>query len=676
MSNEIEIRVTSKDVTDAGFASVDAKVRGMETRTGTSLGRIKEKFKKTGEESGTAFANETTKALEKGLAGAEAKLAGARARLAKAMSLGDVSDKQRASIEYDIKLHESSVKDFSSKLKAEGEKAGKLLAEGAGKEAEGGFKRLASKFTKIGGDVGEGMATGAVKGFSSIGGLLTDNPVLAAVSGALILGLTPLIVTGLGAAIGLALGAGIIGAGIMAAVKTDPSIATAFDGLEARASKTMKSFGKSFAGPVKEGIGILDQALAHIDPAIQRIGVRMGPLVTSIASGIGGMIQSMMPGLEHMANAMAPLFEQLKTDLPEIGAGVGSLLDSIAKAGPGELKFFHDFVNITSSTLAGIGKLIEGMSGVYDGMSRFGDAINNVLNPEKEATSATHELESAQSGMALAAGKAAAAIMDLQNRLVDAGMAVLSMRGAQRGFQAAIDAVSASIKSNGRNLDTNTAKGRANQEVLDAIADSTMRVYKSQQAAHGSQNTLNGTMQRGADASYKAARAMGQTTAQAFAYTKSIYGIPPSKNTLIQALGAAKSAKEIRDLKAEIASLKDKNVNVTTTYTTVERQGPNANGTGHHGGFAHGGIVGGAASGGNRSGRMWVGEAGPELVTLPPGSQVRTAGDSKRMAAEGGHGSEVRIILDARGADDGLLRLLRKMIRVEGGNVQKALGTA
>ena len=43
-----------------------------------------------------------------------------------------------------------------------------------------------------------------------------------------------------------------------------------------------------------------------------------------------------------------------------------------------------------------------------------------------------------------------------------------------------------------------------------------------------------------------------------------------------------------------------------------------------------------AATGGSRSGLTWVGEFGPELVNLPSGSWVNTAGQSRQMVAAGG----------------------------------------
>jgi phage-related protein len=92
-------------------------------------------------------------------------------------------------------------------------------------------------------------------------------------------------------------------------------------------------------------------------------------------------------------------------------------------------------------------------------------------------------------------------------------------------------------------------------------------------------------------------------------------------------------------------------------------------------GFAHGGIVGQAASGGTRSGLTMTGEHGPELLRLPPGTQVRSNPDTRRIGAgaeDGSGGGTLRILLDGTG----LLAGLRKEIRAKGGNVQTVLGTS
>lgn len=116
-------------------------------------------------------------------------------------------------------------------------------------------------------------------------------------------------------------------------------------------------------------------------------------------------------------------------------------------------------------------------------------------------------------------------------------------------------------------------------------------------------------------------------------------------------------------------------------------------------GKATGGVVGAAATGGLRSSLTWVGEQGPELLDLPAGSRVFSNPDSRRMWAEAqtpwasmlttqrqgryapsvsaGASQQEPIVLELRSSgsqvDELLLQILRKAVRVRGGNVQLIL---
>lgn len=93
-------------------------------------------------------------------------------------------------------------------------------------------------------------------------------------------------------------------------------------------------------------------------------------------------------------------------------------------------------------------------------------------------------------------------------------------------------------------------------------------------------------------------------------------------------------------------------------------------------GFAHGGIVG-AMGGGPRSGLTLVGEHGPELAFLAPGTMVKSNPDTMRMLSNAaGSGGTTSLTIDSSGSrfDELLLEILRKSVRARGGNVQVVLG--
>lgn len=94
--------------------------------------------------------------------------------------------------------------------------------------------------------------------------------------------------------------------------------------------------------------------------------------------------------------------------------------------------------------------------------------------------------------------------------------------------------------------------------------------------------------------------------------------------------------------------------------------------------FAHGGVRGmsAAATGGVRSNMTLVGEQGPELVNLAPGSHVRSNADSRRLASNGGSGGTPALIFKSSGrrVDDLLLEILREAIHQRGGDPIAVLG--
>lgn len=95
-------------------------------------------------------------------------------------------------------------------------------------------------------------------------------------------------------------------------------------------------------------------------------------------------------------------------------------------------------------------------------------------------------------------------------------------------------------------------------------------------------------------------------------------------------------------------------------------------------GFAKGGVRGmsAAATGGVRSNMTLVGEQGPEIVNLPPGSHVRSNSDSRRLAGQQGGGGAATFLFKSSGrrVDDLLLEILREAIHQRGGDPVAVLG--
>lgn len=207
-----------------------------------------------------------------------------------------------------------------------------------------------------------------------------------------------------------------------------------------------------------------------------------------------------------------------------------------------------------------------------------------------------------------------------------------------------------SFKDNGATIDENSEKGARNVEVIDNIV-------------------------RGYEKARESAIEMGGGTEEAYAKANKTYNDQIGKlQSLLVKLGIGKQAaadflNQFYNKDVTIA------VHVRVTETgPVSVQGVVSTGVPLRGAYAHGGVVGGyraaAAAGGPRGGRVLVGEDGPEIADLPPGTNMHTAGDSARMMAAG---NTTTITLLVMAGDDSaythaLVTGIRDHVQVLGGD--------
>ncbi|MCP3820060.1 hypothetical protein NLX86_18765 [Streptomyces sp. A3M-1-3] len=161
------------------------------------------------------------------------------------------------------------------------------------------------------------------------------------------------------------------------------------------------------------------------------------------------------------------------------------------------------------------------------GMGELGKSeLRGQLTQYREALAdAKFEAQLAAEGMGLfgqqalaVSGKLAAqkASADGLRQSINAlAQAQLIARGGIRGMEAAIDAADAAFKENGKTLDENTAKGRANNQALDDLAGATMRAAEGARENGASWETVNGIYDRGRGKLVSVARQMGLNEGQA-----------------------------------------------------------------------------------------------------------------------------------------------------------------
>ncbi|MCX4780122.1 hypothetical protein [Streptomyces sp. NBC_01264] len=464
--------------------------------------------------------------------------------------------------------------------------------------------------------------------------------------------------------------------------------------------KELGATGK-FTGELKKSFGDMDglvQKMGQLQEATKKAGdAGKGafgfkiPVLDDIGNWLGTKSVEMAKG-EESARALGDAFK-----------GIDAALANVVKSGNADLAAAA-FDGIAESAAKDGRSLQE----VKDLMPSYGEALANVA-AEQEITARSMGLFGEQA-------VAVQAKLDLQKQSADGlRQSIQALNDANRsaldgmiGFEAAIDAAAKGAAENAGSLDMvngvldlNGEKARTAASLLSALAAKTGEAALAARENGASWETVGGIYERAREQMIANAREMGLNKDQAKALTDQLLAAPGEMTSYLRGdikdldaklkdararLAAAPSSKqvairaEISDLlakkkqaQAALDSLDSKTVYIRTIYQNFTSNHPGGQAQ------AHGGIIG-AAGGGPRSRMTLVGEQGPELVDLAPGSRVRSNPDSKRIAAGmaggGGGGGPilVQVMLDGRQLAQVLVDPLQYEIGTRGGNVQSVLG--
>jgi DNA uptake protein ComE-like DNA-binding protein len=197
----------------------------------------------------------------------------------------------------------------------------------------------------------------------------------------------------------------------------------------------------------------------------------------------------------------------------------------------------------------------------------------------------------------------------------------LSAREAERSYQEAIDAVTASIRENGKTLNINTAEGRANQATLDALAQSgsnrAQSIYDQVYATRGqvaAEAAATAAYRQGREQLIRSAMQMGMTEEAARRLADEIMAIPTQWTTRVTLVGADSAIARANAVEAAVKRLTGKTIRVRVTGG----RGGNLEG------FAGGGPILGPGPKGVDS----------KAIMAAPGEHMLTA---REVDAAGGH---------------------------------------
>ncbi len=480
-------------------------------------------------------------------------------------------------------------------------------------------------------------------------------------------------------ALGSAVGAGLatIGEGALL-LRENPAVVNAATSLGATAADSFGKAAEPMAGSIVTALSTVEDSVRELQPQFQQVFSTSAKFIQPLTNGLMGLIENVLPGFTNMLRQSQPIFDQLEESLPEIGTSLGNVFEAVGSVAPSIASQLGVLLDVTSLTLdvvaelirifgpgAGaillfvgalklVGPIISGITAVTRLMNAtmlatpwgllaagalglgyaLGSLIDELTESEEKAGTASGKftlLDTVLANVRTETVRGFASMIQYNTAVESIIANVQRATRASIGWEESLDQVTESVKRNGRTLDINTEKGRANATALLNSADAAVAVREA--------NIKSGMSAEQANKKYQE-------------QISRLYGI--AKNA-----GFAES--ELTKLIGQY----DVKIVIRTTLTGAA----GALGLGPLSGILNGmNKISQKASGGIVGGMTLLGEDGAELVNLPQGSTVYPAGQSQRMmnAAGAGQGGELTaVIRSAPGADSALMDALLKLLRIE-----------
>lgn len=689
MPNEVKIKIVADKPDTSGFKDVNEELKKTQAEakaTTRSTEDLNEQFKKTGvsaddlgdsikasgdamtdaDRAGTQHKN-TLSSLEDQYKKVNADIATSRGELVKlTRAFADTDDAaQRLDVGKAIDKLNADLKRSTAAKKV------LLNVEPRLDESGGSQNRLIAQLQKISPALGK--AVGNQWGLAIAGGIaVAIGPELLSAAASGIIG-------------GVGIG-GIVG-GIALAMQ-DPEVQVAANTLTSTFIDTIgKSATKWFQAPILDAIPVARGFLLHINDDAERIFRNLAPYIKPLVEDIGAFAENFTGALVKVSSQAGPAIAAIGGSVKLIGDGIGDFLVSISANGETAAGNLELVAGALADVLKYTGDLINVATKITDNPWLTGPLMPLLRQHYKELAGASKDASEATGTVA--------------KSMTDAEMAAIGERDALEGLaselKAQTDPVFAVINAQDklkeaqqRAKDAQKQGKKGTDDYNKAIRDAALASLDLEGAVGKLGQTFTGKLTPEMIATLESAgftkkeiknlqdqfydtKDAGDKFAKDYEANATVNGVNPAKRQLTELERLAKSY-----AKTWTATMI---TNFVQTGKPSSSAHYNPQTLGH--GLAHGGIKG-AASGMIGSDLTWVGEQGPELVTLPVGSTVHSAPDSQRMAGAWGGGGDgggqpivVVIELDGQQVAKAVVEPLRGAVRQLGaGSVQRYLGQA
>ncbi len=281
----------------------------------------------------------------------------------------------------------------------------------------------------------------------------------------------------------------------------------------------------------------LASTMVYVAGEAQKTSATTQELIATL-TGDGGLTAA-----NGLAKSLGISFEATSVAAEKLGLTTADLLDYLAKTGPGVVKV-NDALAAHDNWQAWIDGGDELRGTAMQVRQDLGVLADGLSEGERQTVAAGRANEAAAVSTKNYAQAAlettdtnkdgAASFSELATSASKAANALLQASGSHIGMEAAIDDAAKALKENGRTLDLNTAKGRANQAALDTLASSTLAYRDSLIATERPAAEVEAANKRGRDAWLKTAVAMGMGSTEAKALADELFAIPKDIEAVVK----------------------------------------------------------------------------------------------------------------------------------------------
>lgn len=514
-------------------------------------------------------------------------------------------------------------------------------------ETDDVFEKVKAKAKKLGDETGQGFgksggkkaAEGWAEGF--IGSIGSMSPVMVKAGIAAVAVMAPQIgATIAGAVVGIGGFTGVVG-GLVAAAG-DSRVQTSAHNLAEQVGKNLQAAAVSFVPHTLDALDKVKLAWRELTPTIQNIFLNSGKFLGPLTDGLIRMVSRIAEGIDVAVGKAGPVMEAFGDMFAEVGDAVGDLFEMMAEDSEIGAVAIRDFGEIIGGVVRDFGGFSHELSKVKEEWEmwqegfRKSDAWMEDHVSWLDVTADGYEKGSEaallfRDGIIGAAGSANDYDHYLEQLKGTQETAIEATEKHTEALQALADQMQKQTDPLFNLIDLEAKVTKGQEDYTKALGEGGPESAKAQKAllAMGKNafelNTAMGAVAEGFDGHFTPAmrtalRNAKLTDAQINALEKRLIAARKAANAWE---GTFEQTFRVREI---ISSTGER------TY---------AGGGGRQAPISDRGASGkikGAASGMLAGGLTWAGENGPELLKLPPGSQMHSNPDSRRMVA--GMGSD------------------------------------